>query len=408
MAGGGARDLPIRLIERMAEWVGAPRLIAITRAHVDGCLYHGPASLDFARTVAESGATVAVPTTLNVSIIDLLHPELFRGSGEMAAAGHEMVRHYTAMGCQETWTCAPYQLHERPAFGEQIAWAESNAIVFANSVLGARTERYGDFIDICAAITGLVPAFGLHTDEGRLGTVLVEIEGVSDAVRRRDTFFALLGHIVGRRLGMALPVIDGIEAATEDQLKAVGAAAASSGAVAMFHMVGVTPEAPTRREAFGGRAPARRLAIGPDDLAAAAAELSTTDSADLAAVSVGTPHYSVSEVERLRSLLAGRPVSPAVEFFVSTGRETLARLEAAGTAADLRGAGIQIVTDTCTYITPILSGRPGAVMTDSAKWAWYAPGNLGTEVVFAGIEECVESAVRGRVWRDTSQWQTNA
>ena len=392
----------------MAAWVEAPRLIPITRAHVDGCLYHGPASLDFARTLAESGATVAVPTTLNVSIVDLLHPELFRGSAEMAAAGHEMVRHYTAMGCQETWTCAPYQLHERPAFGEQIAWAESNAIVFANSVLGARTERYGDFIDICAAITGLVPEFGLHTDEGRLGTVLVEIAGVPDAIRRRDTFFALLGHLVGRQVGTAIPVIDGIDEATEDQLKALGAAAASSGAVAMFHMVGVTPEAPTRREAFGGRAPARTLAIGPDDLADAAAELSTTDSPDLAAVSVGTPHYSLAELERLRSLLAGRRVAPAVEFFVSTGRETLAGAEADGLAADLRDAGVRIVTDTCTYITPILSGRPGAVMTDSAKWAWYAPGNLGTAVVFAGIEECVESAVRGVVWRDADRWRADA
>ena len=148
----------------------------------------------------------------------------------------------------------------------------------------------------------------------------------------------------------------------------------------MFHMVGVTPEAPTRREAFGGRAPARTIdhrAGRPR--AAATAELTTTDSSDLAAVSVGTPHYSLAELERLRSLLAGRRVAPAVEFFVSTGRETLASLETDGTAAELRSAGVQIVTDTCTYITPILSGRPGAVMTDSAKWAWYAPGNLGTD-----------------------------
>ena len=192
-ASDAPRDsLPMRLVERMAAWVGAPRLIPITRAHVDGCLYHGPASLDFARTLAESGATVQVPTTLNVSIIDLLHPELFRGPPEVAAAGREMMRHYTAMGCRETWTCAPYQLDERPAFGEQIAWAESNAIVFANSVLGARTERYGDFIDICAAITGHVPEYGLHTDEGRLGTVLVEVRGVPEAAMRR-------GHVLRPR-----------------------------------------------------------------------------------------------------------------------------------------------------------------------------------------------------------------
>ncbi len=345
-----------------------------------------------------------MPTTLNVSIIDLLHPELFRGSPDVAAAGHEMVRHYTAMGCQETWTCAPYQLEERPAFGEQIAWAESNAVVFANSVLGARTERYGDFIDICAAITGHVPEFGLHTDEGRLGTILIDVRGVPDAARERGTFFATLGHLVGRLAGTAIPVIDGVGRATEDQLKALGAAAASSGAVAMFHVVGVTPEAPTRSDAFGGRPPADTVVVGPAELADAAAELTTTGSTVLSAVSLGTPHASYAELERLRSLLAGRGVSPAVECYVSTGRAMLARLETEGWADELRSQGVRIVTDTCTYITPILSGRPGAVMTDSAKWAWYAPGNLGYDVVFASLEACVESAVRGEIWRDPDPW----
>ncbi len=400
--------LPMQLIERMAAWVGARRLIPITRAHVDGCLYHGPASVDFARALVEGGAKVQVPTTLNVNIVDLLHPTLFRGPPEVAAAGREMMRLYVEMGCRETWTCAPYQLVERPGFGEQIAWAESNAIVFANSVLGARTERYGDFIDICAAITGLVPEFGLHTDEGRLATVVIEVRGVPDATRGRDTFFALLGHVVGRQVGTSVPVIDGIDRATEDQLKALGAAAASSGAVAMFHMVGVTPEASTRRDALGGRLPERTIVVGPTELAAAAAELTTSATRVLGAVSVGTPHYSIAEFERLRSLLAGRTVSADIEFFASTGRDTLARIDANGWADELQAQGVRIVTDTCTYVTPILTGRPGAVMTDSAKWAWYAPGNLGYEVVFASLDECVESAVRGEVWRDSRQWEAGA
>jgi predicted aconitase len=398
----------MRLITRMADMVGARRLIPITRAHIDGCLYHGPASIDFARTLAESGAKVHVPTTLNVGAIDLLHPTLFRGRPEVAAASREMMRHYAAMGCRQTWTCAPYQLVERPHLGEQIAWAESNAIVFANSVLGARTERYGDFIDICAALTGCVPEYGLHTDEGRVGQTLMHVRGIPDATRRRETFFATLGHLVGRLAGTAIPVIDGVDHATEDQLKAFGAAAASSGSVAMFHMVGVTPEAPTRREAFGGRAPDRTVVLGPTELAAAAAELTTTNTRTLGAVSIGTPHFSYAEFERLRSLLAERLVSPDLEFFVSTGRDTLARIDAEGWGGALRACGVQIVTDTCTYLTPILSGRPGAVMTNSAKWAWYAPGNLGYDVIFASLEECVESAVRGEVWRDDVPWEGGA
>lgn len=397
-------DLAHRLLARYAAIVGAERLIPITRAHIDGCLYHGPASLDFARTMAESGAQVCVPTTLNVGAIDLLHPKNFRGPPEIVAAGREMRQHYVALGCRQTWTCAPYQLVERPALGEQVAWAESNAIVFANSVLGARTERYGDFIDLCAAITGTVPEVGLHTDEGRLGRVLVEIRGVPDATMRRDTFFATLGHLLGKQVGTAIAVVDGVEAARDDDLKALGAAAASSGAVAMFHMVGITPEAPTRSAAFGGRSPERTIRIGPHELAAAAAELTSTQETSLGAVSIGTPHFSYDEFTRLRALLGGRHIAERLEFFVSTGRDTLARVDAEGWGDELRASGVQVVTDTCTYLTPILTGRPGAVMTNSAKWAWYAPNNLGYEVVFGSLEECVESAVRGEVWRDVTQW----
>lgn len=392
------------LLERYAGVVGGRGLIPITRAHVDGCLYHGPASIDFARTLAESGAQVSVPTTLNVGAIDLLHPKLFRGRPAVAAAGREMMRYYSAMGCRQTWTCAPYQLADRPGFGEQIAWAESNAIVFANSVLGARTERYGDFIDICAAIVGQVPEVGLHTDEGRLATLVVRVERIPERTMERDTFFGVLGHVLGKVAGRAIAVIDGVPAATEDQLKALGAAAASSGSVAMFHMVGVTPEAPTLREALGGRAPERTVTLGPAELSAAATELTSTSSSALGAVSIGTPHFSYDEFTRLRWLLAGRVVSPALEFFVSTGRDTLARIDDEGWGDDLRRCGVQIVTDTCTYVTPILSGRPGAVMTNSAKWAWYAPNNLGYEVIFGSMEECVESAVRGVAWRDASIW----
>lgn len=314
------------------------------------------------------------------------------------------MRYYSAMGCRQTWTCAPYQLADRPRFGEQIAWAESNAIVFANSVLGARTERYGDFIDLCAAITGMVPAVGLHTDEGRVATVLVDVHGVPGRAMERDTFFHALGHLLGKWAGRAIAVIDGVPQATEDQLKALGAAAASSGSVAMFHMVGVTPEAPTLREALGGRAPERTITLGGAELQAAAAELTSTSTSALGAVSIGTPHFSYDEFTRLRRLLAGRAISPALEFFVSTGRATLARIDDEGWGDELRRCGVQIVTDTCTYITPILSGRPGAVMTNSAKWAWYAPNNLGYDVIFGSLEECVESAVRGVAWRDASIW----
>ncbi|MCC7032083.1 MAG: aconitase X catalytic domain-containing protein [Acidobacteria bacterium] len=399
-AAGPARRLAMRLIVHAARNARAERLRPITRAHVDGCLYHGPVSVDFARTLADAGARVVVPTTLNVSAIDHLHPDLFRGAARIADGARALRRAYAAMGCRQTWTCAPYQLPDRPAFGEQIAWAESNAIVFANSVLGARTERYGDFIDIAAAITGRVPDAGLHRDEGRHARVLVQVRGVSATERTRDLFFAALGHQVGLAVGGAIPVIEGVDHAAEDDLKALGAAAASSGAVAMFHVAGVTPEAPTVAAALGGRPPERVVRMGPADLAAALRALGGDTDAPLGAVCLGTPHFSVAEFRRLRAALAGRPIDSSVRLYVSTGRDVLAAVAAEGWADDLRAAGVTLVTDTCTYLTPILEPRPGAVMTNSAKWAWYAPGNLGCQVVFASLEACVESAVRGRVCHD--------
>ena len=180
---------------------------------------------------------------------------------------------YVAMGCRPTWTCAPYQLPDRPAFGEHVAWAESNAIVFANSVLGARTNRYGDFIDICAAITGRVPDHGLHTDEARRATVVVRLEGLTDALLDDELLYPVLGHLLGRRAGSDVWAIDGLPPNTsEDRLKAIGAAAASSGSVALFHAIGVTPEAPTWEAVAAERT--REETVTLADLRAARDELS--------------------------------------------------------------------------------------------------------------------------------------
>jgi predicted aconitase len=403
---GPAAQLAARLVVRMAGIMGADRLVPIAAAHVDGCLYHGPVSTDFARKLVDGGGKVRVPTTLNVGSVDLLHPELYRGDAETARAGRELMRLYAALGCRATWTCAPYQLQQRPSFGQHVAWAESNAIVFANSVLGARTERYGDFIDIAAGLIGRAPYAGLHRDEGRFARVVFRLRGITPALAESDVLFAALGHLIGRRAGGEVAAIDGLSHATEDQLKALGAAAASSGACAMFHVVGVTPEAPTLAAACGGTTP-RVIDLTVDDLAAAARELSSAagDSETLGAISVGTPHFSVAEFERLVTFLDGRQVSDRVEFFVSTGRDVLTQVTANGWLDVLTRAGVRIVTDTCTYITPILTGRPGAVMTNSAKWAWYAPNNLGLRVIFGSLRECVESAVRGEVWRDASLWR---
>ena len=402
---GPSAQSAMRIVVRLADTMEAEGLLDITGAHIDSCLYHGPAVLDFADWLADGGAQVAVPTTLNVSSLDLLHPDLYRGDPDWAVQARRLMERYEEMGCRPTWTCAPYQLDIRPSFGEQIAWAESNAIVFANSVLGARTHRYGDFIDICAAICGRAPAAGLHLDENRRGTLLVSLEGLGDDLLDRDVFYPVLGYLVGQTAGHDVPVIDGLPPSVgEDRLKALGAAAASAGSVGLFHAVGSTPEAPTVEAAFQGVEPERVVVVSTAELRVARDALSTTGDSRLGTVSLGTPHYSVAEISRLVELLDGRSVHPDVSFYVSTGRDVLAEVGLRGWEEPLRSAGVTFVTDTCTYITPILAETSRPAMTDSGKWAYYAPGNLGVEVVFGSVEDCVASAVAGEVVRDDGIW----
>lgn len=398
----------MRLVVRAAEVTAAARLIDITGAHVDSCLYHGEATLDFVDRLVDGGARVSVPTTLNVGGLDLIHPELWHGEARTADRGRLLMERYRALGARPTFTCAPYQLADsRPALGEHVAWGESNAIAFCNSVLGARTNRYGDFLDIAAAVVGRVPEAGLHTTEARRATVVLRLGAdVSRSLRDSDQLFPVLGIAVGRRAGSAVAVIDGLPPGqSEDRLKALGAAAASSGSVAMFHVVGSTPEAATLDEALQHRE-ADTEVIDLAELRAIRSELTTTRAAGrLGAVSLGTPHASLAELDHVATLLAGRTVHPNIELLVSTGRDVLEAATERGITGALAEAGVVLLVDTCSYIAPVLRRTDGAVMTNSAKWAYYAPGNIGVGVVIGSTEECIASAAAGRVVRDDAAWQ---
>jgi|SRR5690554_119109 len=389
---GEAVQLAMKLLVAVGEAEDAPHLIDVIAGHIDACLFHGVAGLDFAERLVEGGGEVAVPTTLNVSSLDLIHPDLYRGDPETARLARRLMDAYVAMGCRPTWTCAPYQLSWRPSAGDQIAWGESNAIVFANSVLGARTNRYGDFLDICAALTGRAPYTGLHTDEGRLGDFVVELQ-LEDGLLDDEVTYALIGHAVGKMAGVDVPVIVGLDPdrVDEDRLKNLGAASASSGAVAMFHAVGVTPEAPTLEAATGGREVPTRI-LGTTELEEARRQLSRP-SGRLGAVSVGTPHMSINEMRRLAELVGGRTTK--VPFYVNTSRDVYEVAREEGLAGVIEAAGIEVVTDTCTYITPIMGEIRGDLMTNSGKLAYYAPANLGANVALASLADCVESAMTG-------------
>lgn len=396
---GAAAAIAMKILAAFSSAVGAPKLIDIAGAHIDGCLYHGQASLDFVERLIEGGGRVKVPTTLNVGSFDLIHPTLVKMPEREAHPARQLMKAHLELGCQPTFTCAPYQTRFRPRFGEQIAWGESNAIVFANSVIGARTNRYGDFIDLCCAMTGRAPAWGLHLSENRRGQVLFKLDRLEG--EPSDAIFVGVGLVVGERSGDRIPVIEGLpRPRDEDQLKALGAAAATTGSVALFHAVGITPEAGTIDEAFGRRSPEETIAVSRADIDHALARLSSApDGSPISAVSLGTPHFSYEEWMRFLPLLRSIAPVQGIPIYVNTGRATLKKLLDDGELEGTQAFNLVPVADTCTYVTSILERLDGIVMTNSGKWAHYAPGNIGVTVTFGDMEDCIRSAAVGQVVR---------
>jgi len=403
---GPAARLAMSIVVRMAEVCDATELMDITAAHVDSTIYVGEAGLEFAERLASLGAKVAVLTTLNVSGLDEHGWREWAVPADWAEKARRQMVAYQSMGCIPTWTCAPYQTRWRPAFGQQIAWGESNAIAFANSVLGARTERYPDLLDICCAITGRVPAVGLHLTENRAGEILMRLVNVPLSIQQDDSFYPVLGHLMGEMAQDRVPVVVGIEVQpTEDQLKALCAAAASSGAIALFHIVGVTPEAPTLEAAFQGRQPVRAVDVTMEALRAARRELTNADGDRLDMVVLGCPHFSPAEFRQLAPMLEGKHVHLGVQFLVTSSRAMTEWARKAGYLAVLEAFGGKVTVDTCILATPMLPSEIKVLMTNSAKYAYYAPGLLNTRVVFGSLADCVRSAVVGRVVKDESLWQ---
>lgn len=404
-AQGEGAAMAMRIVAEAARLMGAPKLIPIASAHIDGALYHGDSGTLFAEKLVEGGAKVAVRATLNVGALAPAGCAAIRLPPHERDMAARMMRAYEAMGCEPSWTCAPYQAGHRPKPGSDVAWGESNAVVFCNSVLGARTNRYGDFLDIACAIAGRAPDYGLHRPENRLATLVIDAGGLSQGLRASDVFYPVLGTFLGRTAGSAVAVIDGLQGCTtEDRLKALGAAAASAGCVGLFHVAGVTPEAPDLATALGHQPPHERIILTPQEMQDALARLSTAGPTErIDAVAIGSPHLSLAEIDEVERLLAGRSLK--APLYANTGRHVLRPLEADGRRKALEDAGVIFVADTCVVVTPILPQIEGAVlMTNSGKFAHYAPANTGYAVTYGSLTECVESAVAGRLVREPRAW----
>ncbi|QXI31090.1 cis-3-hydroxy-L-proline dehydratase [Pseudomonas vanderleydeniana] len=388
---GKAAQVAMQIVLQMAELQGAPALLDVTQAHIDGCIYTGPASLRFAEQLVQWGAQVRVPTTLNSISVD---QRRWRELGVDAALGEPasaLGTAYMAMGAQLSYTCAPYLLDSAPKAGEQIVWAESNAVVYANSVLGARTQKYPDYLDICIALTGRAPLTGCHLAERRKAQLQIEVPALQGL---DDAFYPLLGYHIGMLCGSRIPLVRGLERSQPslDDLKAFGAAFATTSAAPLFHIAGVTPEALDPAQVAGASLPVER--IEPSDLLVSWHELNSARTPSVDVISLGNPHFSLSEFAHLARLCQGRRRHPSVVVAITCGRAVLEQARSAGHLEPIEAFGATLITDTCWCMVgePVIPPAARTLMTNSGKYAHYAPGLVGRSVHFASLAECVDSA----------------
>lgn len=404
----GALGEPLRIatqvLVKLGESYGAERLIPIASAHLVACSYQiaGEAGIDIYSRLVEAGAKVKVPTTLDPGSIDFVRWDTFRTPEDYAGRQIKIAELLEAMGVMPTWTCTPYYALNVPRFGQHVGWSESSAVVFVNSVIGARTNRLAAYVDLCAALTGKVPYFGLHITENRKGQVLIDVAEETGS-RMEDDDFAALGYFMGGRVGDLVPVIRGISDASFDQLKLLGAGAASTGSVALYHIVGITPEARTLEDAFQGDTWQEAIPFGIKELEETRERMCTFREGQVDVVGLGCPHASIPQIEKYIRLLDGRKVHAGTELWVCMNEmvEDIARKM--GYIEKLEASGARIMTGTCLNDCPLDAWQFRHLVTDSPKFAYYTPTTVGSDCHFTSTERSVEAAVAGRIGGDDDE-----
>jgi len=406
---GEAGRIAMRIVLQTARIEGATELVDIEMAHLDGVFYQGPAGLKFARKLCDLGARVRVPTTMNAICVDRGQWRAQGVAEVLGLATDALAEAYVEMGATPSYTCAPYLLDPAPKAGQKIAWGESNAVVFANSVLGARTLKYPDYLDILVAITGRAPAADCYLDDRRRATIRLDLPPLREL---DDLFFPLLGYHVGKIATNDIPLICGLEghAVSHDDLKAFGAAFATTSAAAMFHVLGITPEAMTAEAAIGVGGEVRVISVTLDDLAETWAELNTARRANVDLVSLGNPHFSLTEIEALAALCEDRHKAEKVRLIVTCGRDVFAAAQVAGLIGKVRAFGGEILNDTCwCFIAePVVPPSVRSIATNSGKYAHYGPPVTGKDFHFASLARCVDAACTGEIDMTPPAWLQSA
>ena len=389
----------MRIIVAMAAQQGASALVDVTQGHIDGCIYASPANLTFAEKMADMGGKVRVPTTMNAISVDKAH---WRAQGVPEDFGDPAARladAYVRMGCRPTFTCSPYLLDSAPSAGESIGWAESNAVIFANTVLGARTAKHPDFLDLCIAMTGRAPLSGVYLKENRRPQRIVDVAlpaGIDDA------FWPLVGYLAGKAAPDCIPLLRGLGAAkpSRDDLKALCAAFGTTSASPMLHIEGVTPEAE-----LAPLETADTVTISLADMAAGWSLLNEGPE-EVQLVAIGSPHASLEECRALVTVFNGRKRHADVAVIVTAGQQVIDAAVQDGTLQSLKDSGVQVLPDLCwcSISEPVFPTKTRALMTNSGKYAHYGPGLSGRAVRFGSLADCVESALTGRAVSRLPVW----
>lgn len=387
---GEAVQYSMQILVKVGEMYGAEHLVEIRSAHVGIAYPDFMASVELIESFANRGGRFKVLSTVNLGHWpgnfnrwpDLKEPP------EYLQRAKRMMDAVEKMGAIRTCSCTPYFQGNLPRFGQNVAWIESSAIVFANSVLGARANRITEGVDKAAAITGRLPYFGYLLDENRRGNALVKMEYIPTNL----TDYGTIGYVIGKHFGDKVPVIEGLPAqTTANELKVLGAAAAGRGAVALFHAVGITPEARTREDAFKGRKPDREIKIGSEEISDALAEINTAKSASFDAVLLGCPHPHMAEIRDLASLLAGRQVNSGIKFWIFVSSDVLALARHFGYAQVIESSGAELIERDCILCFHIKNWGWKAVVTDSAKYANLLPSEpTCLDVIYRDTAGCVE------------------
>eukprot|EP00934_Nitzschia_sp_Nitz4_P002788 Nitzschia sp. Nitz4//scaffold37_size175936//173668//175587//NITZ4_002073-RA/size175936-processed-gene-0.207-mRNA-1//1//CDS//3329549869//2778//frame0 len=412
-----AEERAVQCILRYARiYSDRPTYVNVEKAHIDGCTYIGPGGLQFVQRLVQDGGQVRIPTTLNSVSTDLRHwKTLGIEPTTSQQASIQLADAYVQLGCDEnSFTCAPYLLQDPPQLGQQIVWGESNAVVYANSVLGARTEKYADYLDICCALVGKVPALGMHLDAPRQPTILLDAStSLNFEVDDEDAFsllFPILGHLAGTLADGQVPILVGLEPhanrITDDHLKAFCAAFGTTGSAPLVHMAGVTPEAKENDQMV--LQCTRTVTITTDHLEETYKLLDQekTSNDTVQWVAIGNPHLSLSECERLKYLIESLPEPRRkhedVSIVACMSRVLYDQSPAIPALLDF---GVQFVQDTCWCMLlhpPMIPTNPNAqILTNSGKYAHYGPGLTGRRFRMGSMNDCVQAAVTGRLPRRT-------